>query len=171
DPRVRFQVALSLGEWDDPRIIAPLAKIAMAGAEDKWTRLAVASSLRSGPEDLIKTLLHDEAFARDPTPGRKALIKELAGLVRKEGVEERFRKLKSVFELPGENHKHWQMTFLDGLPPQTFFTLRALAFMGGDDLVPTVRKLEALVRECGKRALDAKLPVAERLECIRLMPH
>ena len=50
DTRLRFQVALSLGEWDDDRILAPLAKIAQATAEDRWTRLAVAVPCRAEQE-------------------------------------------------------------------------------------------------------------------------
>src|SRR5207253_1806899 len=45
DAQLRFQVALSLGEWDDDRILGPLANIALRGADDRWTRLAVASSV------------------------------------------------------------------------------------------------------------------------------
>ena len=37
DARLRFQVALSLGEWDDDRIVGPLVQIATAGADDHWT--------------------------------------------------------------------------------------------------------------------------------------
>src|SRR5204862_95743 len=45
DARLRFQVALSLGEWEDDAVVGPLARIALAGAADHWTRLAVASAV------------------------------------------------------------------------------------------------------------------------------
>src|SRR5262249_55781192 len=75
DAQLRFQVALSLGEWDDDRIVAPLADIAATGADDRWTRSAVASAVprRSGllidrlladhprPAEALRTLLHDLA--------------------------------------------------------------------------------------------------------------
>ncbi len=45
DARVRYQAALSLGEWDDDRIVPALAKIATAGADDPWSRAAVATAV------------------------------------------------------------------------------------------------------------------------------
>src|SRR5207249_371344 len=44
DARMRYQVALTLGNWTVEKSPSYLAKIAVAGADDKWTRLAVASS-------------------------------------------------------------------------------------------------------------------------------
>ena len=45
------------GCWDDDRIVAPLARIALrAGADDRWTRLAVASGVPGRAGDLIARL-------------------------------------------------------------------------------------------------------------------
>jgi putative membrane-bound dehydrogenase-like protein len=44
DSQLRYHVALSLGLWDSDRILAPLGKIALAGAKDRWTREAVVCS-------------------------------------------------------------------------------------------------------------------------------
>ena len=52
DARVRFQCALSLGEMTDFRVIRPLARIALRGLDDKWTRAAVLSSI-AGQEELF----------------------------------------------------------------------------------------------------------------------
>ena len=41
DPQVRFQVALSLGETSDPRVVPALARIAAQQASDRWTRAAI----------------------------------------------------------------------------------------------------------------------------------
>src|SRR5262249_44246747 len=57
DARLRFQVALSLGEWDSDRILGPLAEIALRGADDRWTRLAVASSVPHRAGALATVLL------------------------------------------------------------------------------------------------------------------
>src|SRR5262249_50058278 len=79
--RVRFQVALSLGEWDDDGVVAPLARIALAGADDPLTRLAVASAVPRRTGRLIAALCRDRAvWAEAPTPGRLTLLEELAAL-------------------------------------------------------------------------------------------
>src|SRR5205807_1149648 len=44
DARVRYQVALALGNGADENKALYLAKIALAAADEQWTRLAVASS-------------------------------------------------------------------------------------------------------------------------------
>ncbi|HEX4146625.1 MAG TPA: PVC-type heme-binding CxxCH protein [Pirellulales bacterium] len=62
DPRVRFQCALALGESQDPAVIGPLVEIALAGDQDRWTRLAVLSSL--GGREL--EFLRQFAAARPP---------------------------------------------------------------------------------------------------------
>lgn len=58
DPRLRFQVALSLGELGtDAKIIPPLASIAVRGAADEWSRYAVLSSVAEQPHVLLAALL------------------------------------------------------------------------------------------------------------------
>ena len=45
DARVRFDVALALGDVRDPGVLPALAEIGLQGATDRWTRAAVLSSL------------------------------------------------------------------------------------------------------------------------------
>ena len=52
DLRVRFQTALSLGAWDDPRVGDALATIAARDGADRWVRTAVLSSA-AGHADVI----------------------------------------------------------------------------------------------------------------------
>ncbi|HEX7900910.1 MAG TPA: PVC-type heme-binding CxxCH protein [Planctomycetota bacterium] len=64
DPRVRWQAALSLGAWNDERILAPLAKIADANPGDRWTRLAVATAVPTRAGALL-ALVKDETMKRE----------------------------------------------------------------------------------------------------------
>ncbi|MEZ0255089.1 MAG: PVC-type heme-binding CxxCH protein [Chthoniobacter sp.] len=43
--RLRFRAALGLGSSQDPRALAALTHVALAGADDKWTRAAVLSGV------------------------------------------------------------------------------------------------------------------------------
>ena len=90
DARVRFQVALALGQVPGDDVVAPLARIALAGADDVWTRRAVATAVpeRAGRLlSLVTTLVSSAAAVstdRLPGPsndGRLALLGELARLV------------------------------------------------------------------------------------------
>src|SRR5262249_20715131 len=80
-PRLRWQVALSLGEGDGKRILTALAQIALAGAEDRWTRMAVASSVPHRAGALIVRLCRpDRGLPQQTSPGRLVLLQELAAL-------------------------------------------------------------------------------------------
>src|SRR5262249_1725317 len=112
DPRVRFQVALSLGEWGDDHLLPALAEIALAGAEDRWTRAAVASAVpRRAGKLLIALLGADPGLTTQVTAGRLALFQELATLVgsRRE-PEEVVAVLDALGGLRAKEHDRWQMT-------------------------------------------------------------
>jgi putative heme-binding domain-containing protein len=75
DAAVRYQVALSLGEWDDPRVPAALAEIARASAGDVWTRAAVLTAAARRPVELLDAIAKDGEAAR---PLRTALAATVA---------------------------------------------------------------------------------------------
>ena len=71
-------MALSLGELDDIAIFEPLARIALAGADDDWTRLAVASAVPRQAGLLVAELCRHEAIrTQAPTAGRLTLAELL----------------------------------------------------------------------------------------------
>jgi putative heme-binding domain-containing protein len=88
DPRLRFQVALSLGqaEWDrnlKPSaavIIDALAAIAVRDAADPWTRKAVASSVPDAA-DLLLEAIFKRASANADSANRGDQSSESTGLV------------------------------------------------------------------------------------------
>ena len=55
--RVRFQVALALGESEDPRAIAALAAIARRDGGDSWLRAAVLSSIRERSHEFFRAFV------------------------------------------------------------------------------------------------------------------
>jgi len=81
DPAVRFQLALSLGEWKRqghgfvdrlrPDIAQPLARLAATG--DPWIRAAVLTSAAEQPETILKAIIAMPLS----TPGRTELIGRL----------------------------------------------------------------------------------------------
>lgn len=83
DPGVRFQLALTLGEWNDPRAGEALGKLALSDHTNRWMRTAIISSavhqpgailtrVLSLPEtsdaraDMIGKLIATAAGAKDP---------------------------------------------------------------------------------------------------------
>ncbi len=82
DPRLRFQVALSLGGVTANEAIPPLAAIAVNGANDVWTRSAVATSRPESVAAILNVALHSNevANARFDSSQSQA-IRELAAIV------------------------------------------------------------------------------------------
>ncbi len=61
--RVRYQLALSLGETDDPRAARALGRIATRDAADPWVRAAVLSSSSRRPGDVLAAVLASDLDA------------------------------------------------------------------------------------------------------------
>ncbi len=57
DSRTRFRAALGLGESHDARALAALAKIAVLGADDRWTRAAVLSGIADREKEFVLVFL------------------------------------------------------------------------------------------------------------------
>jgi putative membrane-bound dehydrogenase-like protein len=57
DPQVRFQAALSLGEWKDRRALDKLSQIAHADSADPWFRVAILSSVGDEAARFFQMLL------------------------------------------------------------------------------------------------------------------
>ncbi len=66
DFTVRYQLALSLGEWDDPRAAVALGTVAKTAPADPWMRAAVLSSAVRHPLDVLAVL--------GDAPGRGELV-------------------------------------------------------------------------------------------------
>ncbi|MEO8270676.1 MAG: HEAT repeat domain-containing protein [Aureliella sp.] len=79
DARVRFQVALSLGETQDDRLAAALIELSRSDADDAWMRTAILSSSLNVSGAMLRELLRDEAWGS--TPGAFETLRQLATIV------------------------------------------------------------------------------------------
>lgn len=79
EPRVRYQLAFSLGALRDRRTAKLLATLARKDGENPWMRLAILSSVNDRAGDLFAELLGDSTFRG--TPGGKLFLAALAGQV------------------------------------------------------------------------------------------
>src|SRR5262249_21398090 len=80
-PRVRFQLAFTLGESDAPELVASLAKVARRSLDDtRWTQTAVLSSAGKIAPGLLEALTRDKEFTQKPTPAHLQLLTRLASL-------------------------------------------------------------------------------------------
>src|SRR5262249_23568833 len=102
DAQVRFQAALSLGEWQDERALDGLVAGRLAGVEDRWTRAAVASSAAGREAKLIDAFLRACAAGHQDGPGYLAAAQELVVVVgSRRRAEEVASALDAFSRLPG----------------------------------------------------------------------
>jgi len=65
DARVRLQVAFTLGEFDDPRVVGCLARIVARDKHDPWFRTAVLSASYAKSDQLLQALVALPTVAED----------------------------------------------------------------------------------------------------------
>lgn len=66
DPQVRFQAALTLGEWKDRRALTTLAQLAQKDSADPWFRVAILSSVADEAGPFFRMLLAKGETWADP---------------------------------------------------------------------------------------------------------
>ncbi len=81
EPRVRFQTALTLGQFQQPKAKDALLIILLKDYAERWSRLAALSSLPDGEEQLLRALLSHRTFRADWTQPKLELVGELADLM------------------------------------------------------------------------------------------
>jgi putative membrane-bound dehydrogenase-like protein len=170
-----FRLALTLGEWDSDDIIPPLTKIALANADDRWTRLAVESSVAKRSGKLVASLLKN-GLEKQASEGRFALLRELAAVAgARQDQNEIAAFLQAVAAIEGEGAARWQMTALDGLTEGMGRRGPGLsAFLGSwpaEKRRAAVDLADKLLADAAKVAGDPKADAAERLTAIRLTAH
>ncbi len=80
-PRVRFQLALSLGEFSGQKVVQTLAKLAQRHAGDRWFRTAVLSSEVGTSNAMLETLLASPAWRTNETAEAVSFFGELAAVI------------------------------------------------------------------------------------------
>jgi putative membrane-bound dehydrogenase-like protein len=172
DPRVRFQAALGLGFWDDDRILDPLATVALLGADDRWTRAAVASAVPERAGALVQTLLSSDHDLTDQiNNGRLDLLRELLALVgARRDPEESTAVLSALWSIDAAAEAdRWILAGLDGLAEGLGRRgTRLDAFL--DQLPETVAdRTAAALSGFAKVAGDPDLAIEARVDAIRLL--
>ena len=95
--RVRFQCAFTLGETDDPRAAAALARIAVRDAGDVWIRTAVLSSALNLAGGMIEQLVAGDAAFAASASGQQ-FLRQLASLVGSRNQPAEVRKVLKAVE-------------------------------------------------------------------------
>jgi putative heme-binding domain-containing protein len=154
DEPVRWLVALSIGARDNDSILEPLAKIAKAKIDDRWTRLAVATSVPTRAGKLLARI-DDPVFSR-----------ELAAIV---GSRKDKDEVAMVVRNIAQADPRRQSVVLTGLAEGMNRRSTKLGdFLGS---LPEAETAKTILAKGALVAADAGRPLPERLDAIRLLIH
>ncbi len=168
DIRVRYQLAFSLGELDDPARNAALAEIAKRDPSDRWIRLAVFSSLATDAGEVFSALAADAKWRGGDDA--RALLGELARYIGRRNRREEITHLVEALEALPAAQIDVAATIVRGLADglsQGSGTLRdRLAALDSDK---ARQVLDDMLATAKVRAADDGAQSAARVDAIRLL--
>lgn len=170
NPRVRLQVAFTLGEVKDRRAISALAEIAKQDAGDRWIRAAVLSSSAESADSLLMELVKDRVFIEKETGA--SLLSRLARVV---GARNRPGEVQLVLNAaashPNLTPNPWaQEIVVTGLAEGLNSARTTLADV--KDKSPQVNQmLEDLLKQARSTAMDDQAEPERRLQAVRVLSH
>ncbi len=117
DVHVRFQVALALGNLNDPPAGAALAHLAARDGRDPWVQAAVLSSATPHSDIVLMTLLRNHGAGEGETPSLELLapLLRLAVARRDSGALQSITQTIAVPAGKNGNYVSWQFTALAAL--------------------------------------------------------
>ncbi|MBI5802547.1 MAG: neutral/alkaline non-lysosomal ceramidase N-terminal domain-containing protein [Verrucomicrobia bacterium] len=121
-PTVRYQLAFTLGRWNDPRATAALARLARDGMADPYQRAAILSGAVGRTGELLKVAVTTPAAA----PGRNEFLGQLIATASASATDTEFASLLTALApAEGERTQHWQLLAMTAL--QDAFDARGVA--------------------------------------------
>ncbi len=164
DPRVRYQLALTVGNIPGPQATGTLATIAQHDSADRWVRLAILSSSLGRAGSLLAAMAADRSW-RATGEGQKML----AQLADQAGLQNQSAQVAEVLQV------------LAGLPAQESTLAERIVHGLSEGLkksggkLPTglgtaskVKEILAnLMEQAKKVASDPSQPIGQRVEAIR----
>jgi putative heme-binding domain-containing protein len=172
-PRVRFQLAFTLGQVYDPGNASALAELARKDGSDPWMQSAILSSAH-GPMApvLLKALAQGDGLAAIGKT-QQQFIAQLAALVGAAGDEIHIgAALKLLADGTGSSPAPWHMAFLEGLGQGLQRNKSSLTQLWDNPpvkLKTVVQTLLPFFDTAGKTARSDKASLDDRLGAIRLL--
>jgi putative membrane-bound dehydrogenase-like protein len=173
-PRVRFQVAFTLGQAPGPDTVKGLAKIIRRDVSDPWTQSAILSSSSRLAHTLLRDLVNDNQFSVHATGPHLQFLTNLAALV---GARAEDSELASAFRLVAAKDakvQAWQMAILAGLGQGLQNSPRPLSRLWEQppsELRPTLEQAKGLFQRAARIAMDESGSLEDRLTAARLLSY
>ena len=179
DPRVRLQVLLTLGGWNQDIVTPLLIQIALRDGRDPWFARALLSSVATRAGPVLTGLVSATSFVEQPHPSAAGLVKDLASVVGARGHANEVRNLLRLVAAPRPRGYWWRVAALNGLgkglPRQrgalAIRDLSTLLAKPPESLLAPTQRIRELLRTAEKVALDPTQSLVDRVGSIELLAH
>lgn len=152
--RVRFQVALALGEMPrHQRTVETLARLLREDGADPWFRAGALSSCSHNPDQVLASLIEDAHWTATPT-GR-SIVEALARTVGARGRQDEIERILGL-----ESRKDPESPILHG-------AIAGLGMTG--KRLPDLPLLKPRIEQASLRARDTQASDALRVQAIQLL--
>jgi putative membrane-bound dehydrogenase-like protein len=174
-PRVRFQLAFTLGEADAPELVSALAKIARRPDNDSWTQTALLSSASRAAPGLLEALVSDRDFLAKASANQLGLLTRLASLIGARSSDADVGRALNLLAAPGKAASEpWQIALLDGVGQGLRNSQRSLSQLWDrppESLREAVAKARALFSQAAESAKNEEREPADRAAAARLLGY
>ncbi len=168
-PRVRLQVALSLGEWDNDAAAEALAKIAIDNVGDSWLRTAVLSSSVNHATKMLGHILGRVGGSAD----HSLLLQHLISTASRGGGAERLAEVLRTLTASGAGPPQvWEMEALasfDRAIRGQNESLAKLRDQAAGELSKPLARAALIVDTARELAQDETAAIAERVVALPLL--
>jgi putative heme-binding domain-containing protein len=171
-PRMRFQLAFTLGQIPSPETAVALAALVQKDVADPWMQTAILSSAHGEMAPaLLKALTQSKNFAKSGA-GQLKFFTQLASLVGASGNEADIDAALQLLTTGGKGAAAWHTAFLEGLGQGLQRNKGSLAKLWDSPpakLKNAVQTVLPFFDQAGKTAQDEKASLDDRLTAVRLL--
>ena len=171
DPKltVRYQLALTLGESNDPRAGEALGQLATKDMGDAWMRAALLSSATRFPAEILQAVFR----ADSSQPGRAEMINQLIATATGQADPERLGQvIAAVAPTDARSVEPWQFSALSSLLDaldRKALTLTTGATAARPEVRNAIERIRLVFDAARQLAADDSAEAAARVPAIRLL--
>ena len=177
DPRVRFELAIALGEDSSESSTDVLSELAVRDGADEWFSRGLLSSLKSRSGQALQRLVSSKAFTEKASPQKAALVTKLSAVVGARGdineLESTLDQLDREEQLPDWCRAALITGLGQGLPRYRGdlgrLSLSTLMASPPEALKSSVAPLTLILDQAQAAALDASRQTADRVAAVALL--
>lgn len=179
DSSVRLEVALALGEVNDPSATEHLTRLALRDGHDHWFALTILSAAKERSGAILTGLFTNTQFAQQGNAERIDLVQQLATVVGARGDHDELADLLTAITATDQTGVWWQTAALGGLATGLprhqgdlgRTSLQSLVANPPKQLEESLVRIRRLLERIQDVAINEELDIGDRIAAIQLLGY